>query len=135
MGWPSAVTIRNEFAADSIDIDTFDFPKLKVTTWSHVFSKGGQYSIEMDAPGRHNSNLFEGIEVTEDDPHAREHLKDLVEEFNEDPRGNWIKILLAAAESTAAYRQKQVDGFAKVVEDNAKAQARLGKIRKLSEEF
>ena len=121
------IDFDNQFSVRSVDLDTFDFPKLRVRTWSDLFGKGGSYAIEPVDGSAHAGRII-AVQIEADDRHLRAEMQALVDDWNDDPRTNWLRILHRAAVKVAAYEAKQVAGFDKLVAASAKADAQLATI-------
>lgn len=131
--YPTKIEFDNEFSARSVDLDTFDYPALRVVAWSNVFGPGGAYAVEPVQGSTFTGSGLPRISVDSNDASVRQNLEDLVEEFNEDPRGYWLRLLGNALEYVANYAQRQVDGIPKLIADAAEARARVDLVKALAE--
>lgn len=109
--------IDNEFTVTSLNIETFDYPKAKVTVWSNAFSKGGSVNVEAKTADGTRITLYkEDIEEDRNVSDERDYAQGLADDWNEDLVYNWNQELLRCFEKVTAYQQKKVDEFDKEVE-------------------
>ena len=111
--WPQAVG-GNKFSLAKYDPETPP-ARMRVATWSNVFSGGGSVTIEgyTDKDER-IGNGFGSIKIERNGSvrEEREHLENLLEDFQEDLASNWYALITAARASTAAYYAKQAAEYA-----------------------
>ena len=129
--YPTRIEFDNMFTSQSIDLDTFDFPKLRVRAWSNAFGSGGSYSIE-PVDGSPFTRSVLGVNVEHSDPSIRQHLTELVDEWNEEPREKWLRLLRADAVKQAEYYAKKVAEFDKVIEDARVSAERVERLAAIS---
>jgi hypothetical protein len=107
--WPDEIK-GNQFTLAKLNPD--ESPELKVRTWSNLFGRGGQVSI--DAGGTTLAAI--SIDRDGDVSMEREHLQDLVDEWNEDPAGNWRRLIEESRFKVLAYHERQVVESQKALE-------------------
>ena len=129
--YPREIKFDNMFTSKSIDLDTFDFPKLRVRAWSNVFESGGSYAIE-PVDGSTFTRPVLRVNVERNVPSVRQNLVELVDEWNEAPRENWLRILRADAQEQAAYYAKKVAEFDKVIEEARVSAGRVDRLAAIS---
>jgi len=117
--WPNEIG-GNEFSLAPLDPEV---PQtLKVNTWSNAFELGGKVSIDgLDADGKRTGATFGSITIEESRTvtNERDHLQDLVDEFNGDLAENWRSMIVAARAYVAAHYAKQAVEYAQKSADAA----------------
>lgn len=107
--------IDNEFRVDGNDFSGFTFPKPEVKGWTTLAGDGvGSVTVEAEHhfPGEKHPTRFTLATTRLADlrqkPETIKHYEKLVEEWNEDNRGNWLRLLRKAVERVASYHEQQL---------------------------
>lgn len=122
--------IDNEFIVSDIDIETFDYPKLKARVWNNLFGSGGSVSAECE----HNGTIIKlyniDIERNGSVEQEVEECQEMADKWNEDLEYNWNNELLRCLEYIAEYEQKQINGMKKHKDNLKKYKNNIDKINK-----
>lgn len=106
--WPTKLE-GNQFQIAYLD--PASAPEFKVTTWSNVFGKGGHVGVDAKVDGRWIS--LAKIEVRDRGvTDEREHLQDLLDEWNEEAAENWRRLVLEARATLRDYFERQTREYA-----------------------
>ena len=117
-------TLRSMFAVRSIDLDGFTFPPLEVRTWSSVFGSGGSITIEATDRGHRIEFNRVAVKTNSDAREARAEYAIFVENWNEEPRENWLKVISDALAEVDAYNaDREKDRTEAVIKDAAQRAA------------
>lgn len=107
---PNGLRLVNEFFVERVDLATFDFPEVEVIGSTLLWSADdrlGNYSVR--AKGRTDLVLAQ-VEVRKGQPQApiRHELRDLADEWNDDPRAHWLPEIRRAVEYVHAHHVRQI---------------------------
>lgn len=99
----------NQFKVRSINLDTFDFPEPKISSWSNLFGDGSESTVTVEAKTADGGRIELSSErVHRDDRRgAWDEAEAAVEEWMEDNKGNWLKEISRAATYVHEYNVKQ----------------------------
>lgn len=114
------IETMNQFTVAHKAPDPVEPPTMWIRTWSNVFGKGGSVTIEVLLDG---VSVDVGKKTVKDDREVRYAIDDtsfLIEEWNENPRENWRKVVEAAREQVLEYTRRQAKKYA---EDLARYEA------------
>lgn len=111
-----SLKLANEFRVDGLDLAGFPFPELQVKSWTSLTGNFGEGSVSVEAehhfPGKGYPTRFTLAEAKVAHPKQKAQLvkqyKALVDEWNEDNRGNWLRALRQAVEYVASHHEKQI---------------------------
>ena len=99
----------NQFTLERIDIETFEYPRARVATWSSLDGPGG--SVALEAGDGIERIVLARIDIKRDGSvkDERAELQELADEFNEDPRASWDRLIGDALSKSAAYYARQIE--------------------------
>lgn len=123
----SSLDFKNKFSVRSIDLDTFDFPAPEVKSWTPLFGGGeGSVTIEAMTAGGYRVTLWEEAGHK---PHLRSEANDLLAEWMEDNRGNWLRVIEGALKYVHEHNVKQAKEYAAAKKVSAAAIKRLAELK------
>lgn len=110
---------ENQFTVRQINLETFDYPKVEVATWSSLFGDGGSVDVQAKTPEGTRLTLYsEKIEENRDVTSEREYCQEMADEWNENLEENWDAEIIRCLDYVAKYEE---DAIAKIDEHKANA--------------
>lgn len=103
---------QNQFSVTRINLDTFDYPKVKVSVWSRVFEPGGSVNIGAKTPEGMALTLYsEDIDEDREVSDERDQLQEMADEWNENCRENWRSEILRCLRYVADYERREIESI------------------------
>lgn len=93
----------NQFEIERIDLATFDYPKVKVRTWSNLSSPGGSVTLEVGEGMQRITLASIPVECDGSVRAQREELQELADEFNKDAHASWDTLVGEALTKNEAF--------------------------------